>query len=114
LRPSPRNLTRGISVAAGFGAGFISPIISSVFAERTPRHLLGRVSSLGASLAWAGMPLGGAAAALAIAALGLAPALAVAGGVYLLSTTLPGLLPQWREMNRRPVATETAPALAPA
>jgi MFS family permease len=94
----------GISVTGGFGAGFINPIVSSIFVERTPRHLLGRVSSLGASIAWAGMPLGGVAAALAIAALGLAPALAVAGSIYLLSTTLPGLLPQWRDMNRRPAA----------
>lgn len=94
----------GISVTGGFGAGFINPIVSSIFVERTPRHLLGRVSSLGASIAWAGMPLGGLAAALAIATLGLAPALAVAGGIYLLSTTLPGLLPQWRDMNRRPAA----------
>lgn len=94
----------GISVTGGFGAGFINPIVSSIFVERTPRHLLGRVSSLGASIAWAGMPLGGLAAALAIATLGLAPALAVAGGIYLLSTTLPGLLPQWRDMSRRPAA----------
>jgi MFS family permease len=101
----------GISVAGGFGAGFINPIISSILVERTPRHLLGRVSSLAASLAWAGMPVGGAAAALAITALGLAPALAVAGGIYLLSTTLPGLLPQWRDMNRRPAAPQRAPAL---
>jgi MFS family permease len=95
----------GISVAGGFGAGFINPIIASVVVERTPRELLGRVSSLGVSLSWAGMPLGGLTAAVAIAALGLAPALAIAGGIYLLSTTLPGLLPQWRDMNRRPGLT---------
>jgi MFS family permease len=102
----------GISVIGGFGAGFINPIITSVLVERTPHELLGRVSSLGASLAWAGMPVGGAAAALAIAALGLAPALAVAGGIYLLSTTLPGLLPHWRDMNRRPARPEPALAVA--
>jgi len=102
----------GISVVGGFGAGFINPIISSVFVERTPYELLGRVSSLGASLAWAGMPVGGAVAALAIAAIGLAPALAVAGGIYLLSTTLPGLLPHWRDMNRRPAAPDPALAVA--
>ena len=91
----------GISIGGGFGAGFINPIIGAIMVERTPRAMLGRVNSLAASLAWAGMPLGGAAASLAIAAVGLAPALAVAGGAYLLSTTLPGLLPQWRDMDRR-------------
>jgi MFS family permease len=91
----------GISIGGGFGAGFINPIIGAIMVERTPRAMLGRVNSLAASLSWAGMPLGGAAASLAIAAVGLAPALAVAGGIYLLSTTLPGLLPQWRDMNRR-------------
>lgn len=91
----------GVSLAGGFGAGFINPIIGAVMAERTPRAVLGRVNSLAASLAWAGVPLGGAAASVAIAAVGLAPALALAGGAYLAATTLPGLLPQWRHMNRR-------------
>jgi MFS family permease len=91
----------GVSMVGGFGAGFINPIVGAIVTERTPRNLLGRVNSLAGSLAWAGMPLGGAVASLGIAALGLAPALAVAGGIYVLSTTLPGLLPQWRTMNRR-------------
>jgi MFS family permease len=97
----------GISIVGGFGIGFINPIIGAIFAERTPRDLIGRVSSLTGALAWAGMPLGAIGAGLAIGAVGLAPALAVAGGLYLLATTLPGLLPQWRDMNRRRGAPST-------
>jgi MFS family permease len=90
----------GISIVGGFGAGFINPILGAIVVERTPREMLGRVNSLAGSLAWAGMPLGGVAASLGIAAIGLAPALAVAGGIYLLSTTLPGLQPGWRDASR--------------
>jgi MFS family permease len=86
-------------VASGLGLGFINPTISAVFFERTPRRLVGRVGSLADSIAWAGIPLGGVAAGGAIAAIGLAPALLAAGCVYFLTTTLPGLRPEWREMD---------------
>jgi len=80
-----------VSAVGGLGAGFINPILSSVFIERVPRPMLGRVGSLFESMAWAGIPLGGVLAGAAIAGIGLVPALAVAGGAYFLATTLPAL-----------------------
>jgi MFS family permease len=84
----------------GFGAGFINPVLGAIFYERVPPHLIGRVSALEDSLCWAGVPLGGVSAAAAIAAFGLAPALVIAGGIYFAATLVPGLRPEWKEMNR--------------
>jgi hypothetical protein len=50
------------------------------------------------------VPLGGPSAAAAIAAFGLAPALLIAGGIYLTATLVPGLRHEWKEMDREPSA----------
>jgi len=92
----------------GFGAGFINPVLGAIFYERVPPHLIGRVSALEDSLCWSGVPLGGISAAAAIAAFGLAPALVVAGGIYLVATLVPGLRPEWKEMDREPQARQEA------
>lgn len=87
------------NVVAGLGAGFINPTIGAVFFERVPRHIVGRVGSLADALAWAGIPVGGIIGGAAVAAVGVAPALGAAGAAYLVSTTVPGLRPEWREMD---------------
>ncbi|SOB80031.1 MFS transporter [Streptomyces sp. 1331.2] len=84
----------------GFGSGFLNPILGAVLFERVPRRLLGRVHALGDSLAWAGIPLGGLVAGAAVALVGLAPSLLVAGAAYFATTTLAGFRPEWREMDR--------------
>ena len=88
--------------------------MSAVFFERIPRHLLGRVNALGDSLSWAGIPFGGLVGAAAIGVAGLAPALLLLGGAYLLATTLPALRPEWKQMDanrgRRGQPPETAAA----
>ncbi|WP_316525372.1 MFS transporter [Kitasatospora brasiliensis] len=84
----------------GFGSGFLNPILGAVLFERVPRHLLGRVQALGSSLAWAGIPLGGLVAGASIALVGLIPSLLAAGALYFATTTLAGLRPEWREMDR--------------
>lgn len=89
-----------VFVVSGFGAGFLNPILGAIIYERIPRQLLGRVSGLGTSLAWLGMPLGGLVAGAAVASVGLVPALAAAGVTYFLTTNLTGLRPEWRQMNR--------------
>jgi predicted MFS family arabinose efflux permease len=66
-----------------------------------PEHLLGRVLSLINSLSWVGIPLGGLVGGAAVTALGLTPVLLVAGGAYFLVTSLAGLRPEWREMDRK-------------
>jgi MFS family permease len=104
---SPMWLLLVVLGVGGFGAGFINPILGAIYIDRTPPHLLGRVLAMSESLAWAGMPVGGVLAGFAIAGIGLAPALLVAGSAYFLATTVPGLLPQWKDMDRR---TGTDPA----
>ena len=84
----------------GLGIGFINPLLSAIFFERVPRPLLGRANALADSLAWSLIPVGGVAAAGALAVVGLAPALVVCGLGYLVATTLPALRPEWRAMNR--------------
>jgi MFS family permease len=90
-----------VSLAGGFGSGFLNPIIGAIFFDRTPQQQRGRVFSLGDSLAWAGMPLGGVLAGVAVAAIGLNPVLLITGGIYFVVTTAPALLSQWKEMDSR-------------
>jgi MFS family permease len=89
-----------VFAVGGFGSGFLNPILGAVLFERVPRHLLGRVHALGDSLAWAGIPLGGLLAGGAVALVGLIPSLLTAGVLYFATTTLTGLRPEWREMDR--------------
>ena len=90
----------GSNVVAGLGAGFVNPTINAIFFERVPRHIIGRVGSLADALAWAGLPVGGIVGGAAVTVLGVAPALGVAGAAYLVSTTVPGMRPEWRDMDR--------------
>ena len=57
-------------------------------------------------------PFGGVAGGATIAAVGLAPALALFGAAYFVATTLPALLPQWREIDHRPGAPDGAEGAA--
>ena len=98
---APVGVLLGVGAVAGLGAGFINPVLGAIMFERIPRHLVGRVGSLSDAVCWAGIPLGGVSAGAAIALVGLAPALLVAGGLYFLTTLLPGLRPEWAEMDRR-------------
>jgi len=85
---------------SGLGLGFINPIIGAVIYEQIPRPLLGRVIALTDSAAWAGIPVGGLAGGLLIAAAGLSPVLVIFGLAYLLVTTTAGLRPEWADMDR--------------
>ncbi|WP_327178765.1 MFS transporter [Streptomyces sp. NBC_01335] len=89
-----------VFAVAGFGGGFINPVLGAVLVERVPRRMLGRVNALGDSLAWAGIPVGGLLAGAAVTALGLTPVLLTCGALYFLTTNLAGLRPEWREMDR--------------
>ncbi|KJY25713.1 MFS transporter [Streptomyces sp. NRRL S-495] len=97
----PMGLVVAVFVASGFGGGFLNPILGAVQFERVPRHLLGRVNALGDSLAWAGIPLGGLLAGAAVSMAGLIPVLLACGGLYIATTALSGLRPEWREMDRK-------------
>ncbi|WP_437284597.1 MFS transporter [Sorangium sp. So ce406] len=97
-----------VSVAGGFAAGFINPVLGAVIFERIPEPLVGRVSSLTSAMSFALMPFGGLVGGLLIRADGLSFAMVVCGAAYLLVTMLPAVDPRWREMDRRP-----SPAAAP-
>ncbi|MFJ2867877.1 MFS transporter [Kitasatospora sp. NPDC087314] len=107
-----------VFAVGGLGSGFLNPILGAVLFERVPRPLLGRVHALSDSLAWAGIPLGGVLAGAAVALVGLIPTLLAGGVLYFATTSLAGLRPEWREMDRlrgRPdSAVEPRPERAPA
>ena len=106
---APLWLILGTNVVAGLGAGFINPTIGAIFFERVPRHIIGRVGSLADALAWAGLPIGGMVGGLAVTALGISPALGVAGAAYFVSTTVPGVRPEWGEMDQARAAPGGSP-----
>ncbi|MFF3164595.1 MFS transporter [Streptomyces sp. NPDC003273] len=97
---TPMGAVLAVFGVSGLGAGFLNPVLGAILLERVPRRMLGRVSALGDSLAWAGIPLGGLAAGAAVASVGLAPVLLAGGAAYFLTTNLTGLRPEWREMDR--------------
>ncbi|MFJ8435449.1 MFS transporter [Kitasatospora sp. NPDC094019] len=109
---APMGVVIAVFVVSGFGGGFLNPILGAVQFERVPRHLLGRVNALGDSLAWAGIPMGGLLAGAAVSMVGLVPVLLACGGLYIATTALSGLRPEWREMDRNrgraPVAASDA------
>lgn len=98
-----------ITAVAGVAAGFLNPILGAVIMERIPAPLLGRVSSLITAICWSLMPLGGVLGGLAVAGLGISPALLIAGAAYFVTTMAPTRVPSFRSMDRAP-ATSPAPA----
>lgn len=95
-----------VTAVAGFASGFLNPILGAVILERIPAPLLGRVSSLNTAICWSLMPLGGILGGLAVAGLGVSPALLVAGAVYLATTMAPTRVPSFRRMDRAPAAVQ--------
>ncbi|MFI7341015.1 MFS transporter [Streptomyces sp. NPDC050085] len=96
----PLGVVLAVFAVSGFGVGFVNPVLGAVQVERIPRRMLGRVNALGDALAWAGIPLGGLLAGAAVTTAGLVPVLVACGITYFLATTLAGLRPEWREMDR--------------
>lgn len=106
---SPMWLILLVMAVSGVASGFLNPILGAVFYERIPNDLVGRVSSLSTSMAYALMPLGGLVGAALVGGLGLFPALTAAGVAYLVATMAPTVVPSFRQMNRQR-ATAKAPA----
>jgi len=91
-----------VTAVAGVASGFLNPILGAVILERIPPHLLGRVTSLETALCFSLMPLGGILGGLAVAGLGISPALLLAGAAYLVTTMAPTRVPSFRGMDRAP------------
>ena len=100
---SPLWAVLAISVAGGFAAGFLNPILGAVIYERIPEHLVGRVTSLTSAACFALMPFGGLVGGFLIGGFGLGVAMLACGAAYFLFTMLPAVDPRWREINHRPV-----------
>ncbi|KRE98855.1 MFS transporter permease [Nocardioides sp. Soil777] len=111
---SPLWAVLAVTVVAGAASGFLNPILGAVILERIPAPLMGRVSSLNTAICWSLMPLGGVLGGLAVTAVGVSPALLIAGAAYLVTTMAPTRVPSFRAMDRAPVSAGTsAPAPAP-
>jgi predicted MFS family arabinose efflux permease len=101
---APLWLVALVHVVAGFGAGFINPVLGAVQFERTPEDAMGRVSALSLAASWSLMPLGGLLAGLVVTGTGLSAGLLLFGLVYLATTMAPVLSPAWRSLDQRPQA----------
>ena len=99
-----------VTAVAGVASGFLNPILGAVIMERIPAHLLGRVSSLNTAICWSLMPLGGVLGGLAVAGLGISPALLIAGAAYFVTTMAPTRVPSFRRMDRAPAASAPVPS----
>jgi MFS family permease len=103
-----------VSVAGGFAAGFINPILGAVIYERIPEHLVGRVTSLTTACCFALMPFGGLVGGFLVGGFGLAVAMLACGAAYFLVTMLPAVDPRWREIDHRPVQVQQGRVPEPA
>ena len=97
---SPLWAVFAVTAVAGAASGFLNPILGAVILERIPAPLMGRVSSLNTAICWSLMPLGGILGGLAVTALGISPALLLAGAAYLVTTMAPTRVAAFREMDR--------------
>ncbi|MET1059288.1 MAG: MFS transporter [Nocardioides sp.] len=99
-----------VAVIGGCAAGFLNPILGAVLFERIPAPLMGRVTSMNLALSWSLIPFGGLLGGLAVAAVGLSPALLLIGAAYLVTTMAPAVQPRWKEMDVRPQQRTAEPA----
>jgi MFS family permease len=110
---APTPVVIAVYAASGFGMGFINPIIGAIQFERTPPEMYGRVRTVIVAVAWSGIPFGPLIGGGLVTLAGLPPALLVAGVIYLVTTTLPGLQKEWAVMDHeRGLARERARAAA--
>ena len=91
---------------SGCASGFLNPVLGAVLFERIPAPLMGRVTSMNLAMSWSLIPFGGLLGGVAIAAVGLSPALLLIGAAYFVTTMAPAVQPRWKEMDVRPDARQ--------
>jgi MFS family permease len=83
----------------------LNPVIDTVFLERVPDGMRGRVFGVTQAAAWIAMPLGVLAAGYVVDAVGLRATLLSSGAAYLAVTLASRFSPALRGLDRpRPVA----------
>jgi MFS family permease len=90
----------------GLASAPLNPIINTVYYERVPASMRGRVLGLSNAAAFATMPAGALAAGFLIEGIGVGNMLLVTGLCYLAITSAGLLVPAFREMERRPALQE--------
>jgi MFS family permease len=86
--------------ASGVATGPINPVIDTVFLERVPDGMRGRVFGVGNAAAWIAMPLGGLVAGPAIGSFGLRTTLLVTGTLYVAVAALTIWAPSLADLDR--------------
>jgi MFS family permease len=116
ISSAPRLLVLGLSdnlaivlvvmFVSGVGIASVNPIFGVTLYERVPDALQTRVIGISGAVAFAGLPVGALLGGLAVAGLGLRPALLVAAALSLVVTLLPVL--GYRPTRRPAEPTEAA------
>jgi MFS family permease len=94
---------------SGIAAGPLNPVIDTVFLERVPATMRGRVFGVTKALAWIAIPLGVLVAGTVIESIGLRATLLATGAGYLVATLGARFNAALRDLDRRPhVASNVA------
>ena len=96
-------LPTALGLLAGLTGGAINPILSAIWYERIPPHLLARVLGAIKASAWIGIPLGPLVGGLLTETFGLQAALLITGAMMVLATLPPFVFPVFA--GYRPVPT---------
>jgi MFS family permease len=93
-------------LVAGLAAGPLNPVIDTVFFERVPSDMRGRVFGVTQASAWLAMPFGVLLAGPMLETIGLRTTLVVTGALYLSIVLVARVLPALRGLDaQRPPAT---------
>jgi MFS family permease len=100
------------NIITGLAVGPLNPIMSTVEQEQVPQEMRARVFGTTSAGAMLGIPLGGFAGGLLVAATGIQGTLLILGACYLLTTTSLLVNPALRAMDKRkPLTTRSADLL---
>jgi MFS family permease len=78
-----------VNFLAGIALSVVNPVLGALMYERIPAELQNRVFGLVAAVCYAGLPVGGVLGGVAVATLGLDPAILVAGLLCVVVTSAP-------------------------
>jgi MFS family permease len=87
---------------SGLASGPLNPVIDTVFMERVPAGMRGRVFGVTQAAAWVAIPLGVLVAGAVIEAIGLRATLLLSGAAYLTITIAARFSTALRDLDRRP------------